>query len=100
IGTIGSSSTLTTISGGVNLYFNSVSTTGSIGTASTAAITAAIYIGSGASTLDLRNNAFTNVQVGTSTTQKNYAIYSAAANTTFTTIDYNDFFVSNTFNAA
>lgn len=100
IGTIGSSSTLTTVTGGVNLYFNSVNMTGSIGTGSSTALTAAIYIGSGASALDLRNNVFVNTQAGTSATQKNYAIYSAATSAAFTTIDYNDYFVTNTFNAA
>ena len=100
IGTIGHSQTLTTITGGVNLYFNSVSMTGSVGTSSSTAITTAIYIGSGTSSLDIRNNIFANTQVGRYTTQKNYAIYSAAANTAFTAINYNDYFVSNTFNAA
>lgn len=100
IGTIGSSITLTTTTGGVNLYFNSVNMTGSMGTGSPTAITAAIYIGSGASALNLRNNVFVNTQVATSTTQKNYAIYSAATSAAFTMIDYNDYFVNNTFNAA
>jgi hypothetical protein len=99
IGTVGGSATLTTTTGGLNLYFNSVSMTGSMGSGSATALTAAIYVGSGASALNIRNNAFSNTQVGTSTTQKNYAIYSAAANTAFTAIDYNDYFVSNTFNA-
>ncbi len=100
IGTIGNSSTLTTTTGGVNLYYNSVSMSGSMGSASATALTAAIYIGSGASALDLRNNIFANTQVATSTTQKNYAIYCAASSAAFAAIDYNDFFVSNTFNAA
>ena len=100
IGTIGNSSTLTTPAGGIKLYYNSVNMTGSIGNGSTAALTAAIYIGSGASALDMRNNVFVNTQVGTSATQKNYAIYSDAAITAFTTIDYNDYFVSNSFNGA
>ncbi len=100
IGTIGNSSTLTTVAGGINLYHNSVSMTGSMGTASTLNLTAAIYIGSGASALNIRNNVFANTQVGTSTTQKNYAIYSAATSAAFTTMDYNDYYVSNTFNAA
>ena len=99
IGTIGSSGTLTTTAGGINLYFNSVSMTGSMGSGSTSALTTAIYIGSGASALDLRDNIFSNTQIGTSTTQKNYAIYSAAANTAFSNINYDDYFVSNSFNA-
>ena len=100
IGTIGGSSTLTTTAGGVNLYYNSVNMSGSMGSGSTAALTAALYVGSGASALDIRNNVFVNTQVATSTTQKNYAVYSAAANTAFTTINYNDYFVSNSFNTA
>ena len=100
IGMIGNSSTITTTAGGINLYFNSVSMTGNIGSYSTTAITTALYVGSGASALDLRDNVFANTQTGNSTTQKNYAIYSAAANTAFTTINYNDYFASNSFNAA
>jgi uncharacterized repeat protein (TIGR02543 family) len=100
IGMIGNSSTITTTAGGINLYFNSVRMTGNIGSFSTSAITTALYIGSGASALDIRNNVFANTQTGNSTTQKNYAIFSAAANTAFTTINYNDYFASNSFNAA
>jgi hypothetical protein len=100
IGVIGVSSTLTTTTGGINLWNNSVNMTGSMGTASTTALTTALYIGSGASALDIRNNIFANTQTGTSATQKNYAIYSAAANTAFSNINYNDYFVSNSFNAA
>ncbi|MDI1255676.1 MAG: hypothetical protein PSV16_06210, partial [Flavobacterium sp.] len=100
IGTIGNSSTISTTAGGINLYYNSVTMTGSMGTGSTSAITTAFYVGSGASALDIRNNILSNTQVATSTTQKNYAIYSAAANTAFTNINYNDYYVSNSFNAA
>ncbi|MBS1492015.1 MAG: T9SS type A sorting domain-containing protein [Bacteroidetes bacterium] len=100
IGTVGGSTTISTTAGGVSLYYNSVSMTGSMGSGSTTAITAALYVGSGASALDIRNNVLANTQTGTSTTQKNYAIYSAAANTAFTNINYNDYYVANTFNAA
>ena len=98
IGIIGGSATLTTTTGGINLYFNSVSMSGSMGSGSTTAITTAIYVGSGASALDIRNNVFANTQVGTNASQKNYAVYSAAS-APFTIINYNDYFVSNTFNA-
>lgn len=100
IGMIGGSTTLTTTTGGIGLYFNSVSMSGSMGSGSTTATTAAMYVGSGASALDVRDNVFANTQLGTGPTQKNYAIYSAAANTAFTMMDYNVYFVSNTFNAA
>lgn len=100
IGTFSSRPTLTTVTGGINLYFNSVSMTGSMDTLTPTAIMTAIYIGSGASALDIRNNVFANTQVASYTGQKNYSIYSAAANTAFTTINSNDYYVSNTFNAA
>jgi uncharacterized repeat protein (TIGR02543 family) len=100
IGMIGNSATITTTAGGINLYFNSVRMTGNIGSNSTSAITTALYVGSGASALDVRNNIFANTMVGVSTTQKNYGIYSAVIKTAYTTIDNNDYFVSNTFNAA
>ncbi|MBK8564622.1 MAG: hypothetical protein IPN76_15135, partial [Saprospiraceae bacterium] len=99
IGMIGSSSTITTTAGGLNIYNNTVNMTGSMGAGSTSAITAAIYVGTGASALDIRNNLFVNTQVGTAATQKNYAIYSDVANTAFTNINRNDYFVSNSFNA-
>jgi len=77
-----------------------VNMAGSMGSGSTTALTAALYVGSGASALDIRNNIFVNTQTGTNTTQKNYGIYSAAANTAFSNINYNDYFVSNSFNTA
>ncbi|MEP6793904.1 MAG: hypothetical protein ABJB16_06230, partial [Saprospiraceae bacterium] len=97
IGVLGGGS-LTTTTGGVNVYYNSVSMTGSMGSASSSALTTALYIGSAASVLDIRDNIFSNTQVGTSTTQKNYGIYSAAANTAFTTINFNEYYASNSFN--
>ncbi len=91
---------LTTTTGGVNFYYNTVNMTGSMGTASTTALTTALYVGSGASALNVQNNILVNTQVATSATQKNYAIYAAVANTAFTNINNNAYFVSNTFNAA
>ncbi|MEZ4791383.1 MAG: T9SS type A sorting domain-containing protein [Flavobacteriales bacterium] len=98
IGTVGNSSTLSTTTGGVSIFHNSVNMAGSMGTGSTTALTAALYVGSGATALNVRNNIFVNTQTGTSSTQKNYGIYSAAANTSFTPISYNDVHVANTFN--
>jgi hypothetical protein len=96
IGMVGTSTTITTITGGVNLYYNTVSMYGSYDYAANN-ITAALYIGSGATALDIRNNILTNSMNntnGSGTTSKAYAIYSAVANTAFTTIDYNDYSVS------
>lgn len=100
IGVIGGSTTLTTVTGGVNLYHNTVNMTGSMGAGSTAALTTALFVGSASTALDIRNNIFVNTQVATNATQKNYNIYSLAANTAFTNLNYNDYFVTNTFNAA
>jgi hypothetical protein len=98
IGTIGNSTTLTTTTGGVNLYNNSVNMSGDYDR-TTACLTAALYVGSGASSLDIRNNVFVNSMNntnGSGTSSKNYSIYSAVANTAFSTINYNDYYVSGT----
>ncbi|MCF6130412.1 PKD domain-containing protein [Flavobacterium sp. AS60] len=91
IGMVGGSSTLSTTTGGVNLYYNTIYLSGSH-SYSSATITAGLYVGSGATTLDIRNNIFANSlnNAGTSGS-KNYGIYSAAANTAFTNINYNDY---------
>ena len=99
IGALNGTSTITNIAGGINIYYNSITMTGSMGSGSATAITTALYIGSGASAMDVRDNIFSNTQVATSNTQKNYAIYSAAASSAFSNIDYNDYYVSNSFNA-
>ncbi|MBS1742523.1 MAG: fibronectin type III domain-containing protein, partial [Bacteroidetes bacterium] len=97
IGMIGASSTITTTAGGINLYYNSVNMTGTY-SSTTACLTTALYVGSGASALDIRNNIFVNSlnNTGTGSSSKAYSIYSAAANTAFSTINYNDYYVSGT----
>jgi|GEM_PF-1594490 len=99
IGVLGTSTTVSSTTGGVNLYYNTVVMDGSIGTASTTALTTALYVGSGASSLDIRNNILVNTMTGTNANQKNYAIYSVAATAAYTNINYNDYYVSNSFNA-
>ena len=96
IGTIGNSGTLTTTTGGINLYYNTISMTGNY-TYTANCLTASLYVGTGASSLDIRNNIFVNSLNNTSgsgTASKNYAIYSAVANSAYSTIDYNDYVVS------
>lgn len=99
IGVLGTSTTVSSTTGGVNLYYNTVVMDGSMGTASTTALTTALYVGSGASSLDIRNNILVNTMTGTNAGQKNYALYSVAANTAYTNINYNNYYVSNSFNA-
>jgi subtilisin-like proprotein convertase family protein len=98
IGIIGNSTTVTTTCGGINLYHNSVNLDGNyVGTSTTTGkLTAALYIGSGASALDVRNNILRNALNNTTAVAKNYAIHSAAANTVFTSINHNNYVVSGT----
>ena len=97
LGMVGASTTITTTAGGINVYYNSVNMAGDYSSTFNGQ-TAALYVGSGASALDVRNNIFANSlnNTGTGTTSKQYAIFSAAANTAFTSINYNDYFVSGT----
>ncbi|MBL8002702.1 MAG: hypothetical protein JNL05_12150, partial [Flavobacteriales bacterium] len=94
LGMVGNSTTITTVTGGISIHHNTVNLEGNyLGTSTTAnKITAAIYVGSGASNLDIRNNLFSNSLVNTLATAKAYAIYSAAANTAFTNINYNNYY--------
>lgn len=98
IGMVGNSTTITTTAGGIKIYNNSVNLYGDYASTSATAnkITAALYVGSGASALDIRNNVFSNSLNNPAAAAKAYAIYSAASNSAFTTIDYNDYFVSGT----
>jgi hypothetical protein len=100
LGTIGGSSTITTVTGGVNIYHNTVNMAGTY-TQALACITAALYIGTSVTSIDVRNNIFANslnnLNVGTGAGSKAYAIFSAytsSGSAAFSNIDYNDYFVS------
>ncbi|MCC7503300.1 MAG: hypothetical protein IT229_12270, partial [Flavobacteriales bacterium] len=94
LGMVGNSTTITTVTGGISIHHNTVNLEGNFqGTSTTVnKITAAIYVGSAASDLDIRNNLFSNSLVNTTAVAKAYAIYSAAANTAFTNIDNNNYY--------
>jgi hypothetical protein len=80
--------------GGIKVYFNSVNLFGNY-TRSTATITAGFFAYSNASDLDVRNNIFVNSMINTDNTDaKAYAIYSLAPSSSFTKLDYNDYYVS------
>jgi hypothetical protein len=99
IGAIGNSTTLTTTTGGVNIYYNSVNLYGNHSFGS-ATVTAALYVGSGATALDVRNNIFVNSLNNTTTAGSiNYGVYSAAAASAFTNINYNDYYLPSTANS-
>ena len=83
--------------GGINVYYNSVNLYGTHTGASAATGSACFYVNSTATggNLDIRDNLFVNTYDNTTvTTDKSYSIYSLAANTVFSNIDYNDYFVS------
>jgi hypothetical protein len=81
---------------GLNIYYNSVYMTGSL-TYSAATITTAFLVNSSVTGIDLRNNVFMNDMVNSANTSAlNYAIYSYPTTTPFTTINYNDYYVSGT----
>ena len=81
--------------GGVNLYYNSVNLSGGYASASAsnAYQSAALFVASTVTGLDVRNNVLANTLVNSTSSSKAYAFYSAAAKTAFTTINYNDYFV-------
>lgn len=83
--------------GNVNIYNNSVYLSGSYAGYTTGTISTALYLGSPATNIDVRNNMLMNTYDNTaSSTDKSYAIYNASANTAFVPINYNDYYVSGT----
>lgn len=79
--------------GGYKIYNNSVNLAGSANR-NAATISTCIYVGSAATDVDLRNNIFVNGIINTfNTGDKAYSIYSNAPNSSFTNINYNDYFV-------
>ncbi len=85
---------------GFNIYYNSINLSGdrdAVATTKPTSISSAIMINnSSAANLDIRNNILVNTQTAFTNQPKSYAIYSTAANTAFTNINYNDYFVSGT----
>jgi hypothetical protein len=84
--------------GGINLYYNTVNLgSGSFAGNTSGTLSAAVYIPTSAVGMDIRNNSFsTNLVNSAAGAAKSYAIYSAAPNSAFTTIDNNNYSVSGT----
>ena len=96
IGAVGVGTTYSIVTGGINLYNNSINLYGTVDR-NAATLEHDVFIGSAASNLDIRNNVFANSIINTNasgTTSKSYAIYCQSANTAFTNINYNDYYVS------
>jgi hypothetical protein len=87
---------ITGTTGGLNFYFNSVNLgSGTFAGSTSGTLSAAFYVGPSVTALDLRDNIFaTNLVNSNAGAAKSYAIYSAATNTAFTTINYNDYYGS------
>ncbi len=80
------------ISTNVKVFYNSVYLSGQINhSTSTGDLSAAIFIGSQTSQLDIRNNIFYNSLENITGDSKAYAIYCAGVTSVFSTIDYNDY---------
>ncbi len=84
--------------GGVKLYYNSVSLSGtsSITTGAIPPISAALHVGAGARLLDIRNNSFYNTLTNISDTSYAYAFYSEVGDTAFSQFNYNNYYASGT----
>jgi len=84
--------------GGLNIYYNAVYMSGILTRSGTTLTAAILFNVSTITAIDLRNNIFQNSMNNTysGSTAKNYAIYSSAPLGSFTTINYNDYYVSGT----
>ncbi|MFN3952635.1 MAG: beta strand repeat-containing protein, partial [Thermaurantimonas sp.] len=81
--------------GGINIYHNSVNLYGTWNRSATATVSAALYLPSGISNIDLRNNVLSNSIVNTlNTGAKSYAIYVTGTSSVFSTVNYNDYYAS------
>jgi hypothetical protein len=81
--------------GGINIYYNSINLYGSISrSAATVDRSFSIFIGTGVTNLDIRDNIFANSINNTSGVATAYAIYCESAASAFTDINHNDYFAS------
>lgn len=73
------------------LYYNSISMSGAFGSTTAGVYSHCLHISTASTNMDLRNNIFSNTRTGNA--PKTYTIY-AVSGTTFTTIDYNDYYTT------
>lgn len=86
---------LTGTTGGIMLEHNTVHLSGSFAGSGSGNISAALFVNTSVTDVTLRNNILSNSLDNTNlTTDKAYAIYSSAAATAYTVIDYNDYWVA------
>ncbi|MBS1513812.1 MAG: hypothetical protein JSS63_02195 [Bacteroidetes bacterium] len=85
--------------GGYKIYYNSISLYGTITDPDATALRGGcitVEAGTNVGTLDIRNNILQNTQTMTvpAAVKKTYAFISVAANTAYSNLDYNDYYVS------
>ena len=91
IGEIVAGIRMTGTASGIKLYYNTVHLgAGSYSGNSGGTVSAALYVGTGAASLDIRNNIFsTTISNSATSAARTYGIYSDAASGAFTTMNYN-----------
>ncbi len=81
--------------GGFKIYYNSVNLFGNANNTSVTQSAAMCFASSLTTGIDMRNNVFTNSIVNNSNASSGaYAVYSLAPASSFTSIDYNDYYAS------
>ncbi|MES2701392.1 MAG: Ig-like domain-containing protein [Bacteroidota bacterium] len=84
-------------SGGIKIYYNTVNLFGNHTGLTTATQSMGLFVATGVTGVDVRNNIFVNTYENTASTgDKAWAIYSVAASSAYTNINYNDYYVSGT----
>jgi hypothetical protein len=81
-----------------NIYFNSVNISDNRTATSSTDLHGCMYVASAVTVIDLRNNVFAMTAAAGNAAGKTYSIYCLAANTAFSTINYNDFYAPGTSN--
>lgn len=86
------------VTGGVNVYFNSVNLFGNYDRSATTTVTAAIFVQNTANNINVRNNIFSNSMTNNANTgARSYAIATDAfSGSIFSDINFNNYFVSGT----
>ncbi|MCK6611868.1 MAG: hypothetical protein L6Q78_12615, partial [Bacteroidia bacterium] len=96
VGASGINTTYTNLTGGVNIDYNSINMFGTVDRSS-ACLNFGVFFGSNVSNINFRNNVVSNAIINGNASagaSKSFAIYSQSANTAFTAMDNNCFFVS------
>jgi len=78
---------------GFKLYYNSINMSGAFGSAVSGCFAQCLFVSTSSTNMELVNNIFSNTRTGTS--PKAYTVH-AVTGTTFTTINYNDYYTTGT----